>query len=38
MTDIAFSCGFSHLSYFSRTFLTKYGYTPGEYRKRNLDE
>ncbi|MBQ6986175.1 MAG: AraC family transcriptional regulator [Oscillibacter sp.] len=38
VTDIAFSCGFSHLSYFSRTFLTKYGYTPGEYRKRNLDE
>ncbi|MBQ6207984.1 MAG: helix-turn-helix domain-containing protein [Oscillospiraceae bacterium] len=33
VTDIALSCGFRHLSYFSRTFFTSYGCTPGDYRK-----
>lgn len=31
--DIAFSCGFENLSYFSRAFLGKFGVTPSEYRK-----
>lgn len=34
ITEIAFSCGFNHLSYFSKLFQETYGCTPGEYRKR----
>lgn len=33
ITQIAFSCGFNHLSYFSELFLRSFGYTPSEYRK-----
>lgn len=33
ITQIAISCGYSHLSYFSQIFLKKYGCTPNEYRK-----
>lgn len=33
ITEIAFSCGFNHLSYFSKMFQESYGCTPGEYRK-----
>lgn len=35
VTDIALSCGFSHLSYFSRIFLREYGCTPTKYRKQH---
>lgn len=31
---IAYTCGFGNISYFNRTFLTKKGITPKEYRKR----
>lgn len=34
VTEIAFACGFHHLSYFSRLFYQKFGYTPREYRGR----
>lgn len=34
ITEIAFACGFNHLSYFSKMFLETYGCTPGEYRKK----
>lgn len=34
ITEIALSCGFNHLSYFSKMFQESYGCTPGEYRKR----
>ncbi|MBR1391246.1 MAG: AraC family transcriptional regulator [Lachnospiraceae bacterium] len=30
---IAGSCGFNHLSYFSKIFLRNYGCTPTQYRK-----
>ena len=33
VTSIATSCGFNHLSYFSKIFLQKFGCTPKEYRK-----
>ena len=33
ITQIATSCGFNHLSYFSKMFMDKYGCTPSEYRK-----
>ena len=33
VTEIALSCGFNHLSYFSKMFLQVYGCTPKEYRK-----
>ena len=33
MTEIAFCCGFSDASYFSRTFRAACGVTPMEYRK-----
>ena len=33
VTDIALSCGFRHLSYFSRTFFASYGCSPADYRK-----
>lgn len=32
ITDIALSCGFNHLSYFSKIFYDTYGCTPSEYR------
>lgn len=32
ITQIAVSCGFNHLSYFSKLFLRRYGCTPSEYR------
>lgn len=35
ITQIAFSCGFNHLSYFSKIFYNEYGCTPTEYRKKN---
>lgn len=38
VTDIALSCGFNHLSYFSHMFFSKYGHTPGAYRKLNVSE
>lgn len=34
ITQIAFSCGFNHLSYFSKKFAQQYGCTPTDYRKR----
>lgn len=34
ITEIAFACGFNHLSYYSKYFLETYGCTPREYRKR----
>lgn len=34
ITEIAFVCGFNHLSYFSKMFQECYGCTPGEYRRR----
>ena len=34
ITEIAFACGFNHLSYFSKTFYNSYGCTPREYRER----
>lgn len=33
ITEIAFICGFNHLSYFSKMFQETYGCTPGEYRR-----
>ena len=35
ITEICTSCGFNHLSYFSKQFQLKYGCSPREYRKRN---
>ena len=32
ITEIAFSCGFNHLSYFSKLFIRSFGCTPREYR------
>ncbi len=32
ITEIAFSCGFNHLSYFSKLFCESFGCTPREYR------
>ena len=32
ITDIAFSCGFSDLSYFIKTFKKTKGVSPGKYR------
>lgn len=34
ITSIATSCGYNHLSYFSKIFLKKFGCTPMEYRKK----
>lgn len=36
--DIATGCGFNNHSYFSRTFIKKYGVTPNEYRKKLLEK
>lgn len=33
ITDVAFFSGFNSLSYFQRTFIKKYGYTPNTFRK-----
>lgn len=33
ITEIALSCGYNHLSYYSKMFLRKYGCTPNQYRK-----
>lgn len=33
ITKIAISCGYNHLSYFSKNFYKKYGCTPNQYRK-----
>lgn len=33
ITEIALTCGFNHLSYFSKYFYDSFGYTPREYRK-----
>ena len=35
VTDVAHLCGFADLQYFIRCFRTRYGMTPGEYRKRH---
>lgn len=34
ITEVALSCGFNHLNYFSKRFVERFGYTPKEYRKR----
>lgn len=34
--DIAFSCGFSEMSYFTRSFRAQYAVTPTEYRQKKL--
>ena len=36
VSEIALSCGFSNLSYFSRAFYQKYKMTPSEFRKNNM--
>ena len=36
--EIAFSWGFSDLSHFGRRFRAEYGLSPGDYRRRSLDE
>ena len=33
ITDIAFACGYSDVTYFNRVFKKTYGISPGEYRK-----
>ncbi len=35
VSEIAMSCGFSNLSYFSRAFCHKYGVTPSEFRQQH---
>ncbi|NMB32666.1 MAG: helix-turn-helix transcriptional regulator, partial [Clostridium sp.] len=37
VTEVAFACGFNHLSYYSELFKRYYGCTPSEYRKRGYD-
>lgn len=36
ITEIAFSCGFNHLSYFSKLFIKNFGCTPREYRNNKI--
>ena len=36
--DIAFQCGFCHLSQFSSKFKKRYGTTPALWRRRNLSQ
>ena len=36
VSEIALSCGFSNLSYFSRAFYEKFGMTPSDYRRSPL--
>lgn len=38
ITEIAGSCGYNHLSYFSKMFFRTYGCTPNQYRKRHQKE
>lgn len=38
ISDIAFSCGFSEMSYFTRSFRTQYTDSPTEYRKKLMRE
>lgn len=33
ITEIAFACGFAHLSYYTKLFVRSYGCTPSEFRK-----
>ena len=33
ITEIAFACGYSDVTYFNRVFKKTYGISPGEYRK-----
>ena len=35
VTEIGISCGFNHLSYFSKLFREKYGCTPRNYRNKH---
>lgn len=35
ISDIAYDCGFSELSYFSRVFKNSYNYSPSEFRSHN---
>jgi AraC-like DNA-binding protein len=37
VTDVACLCGFTDLQYFIRCFRQRFGFTPGEYRKRSED-
>jgi len=37
VTDVAGLCGFTDLQYFIRCFRQRFGFTPGEYRKRRED-
>ena len=37
ITEIALSCGFNHLSYFSKMFMENFDCTPKEYRKRHCE-
>ena len=36
ITEIAYSCGFREIGYFSRCFKKKYGVSPFQYRKQNM--
>lgn len=36
ITEIAFGCGFNHLSYFSKLFFKNFGCTPREYRSNKM--
>lgn len=36
--DIAYDCGFNNIRSFNRTFLKYTGYSPSDYRERNVDE
>lgn len=36
ITEIAFSCGFNHLSYFSKLFIKNFDCTPREYRNNKI--
>lgn len=37
VTDVASLCGFTDVQYFIRCFRERFGFTPGEYRKRHED-
>lgn len=37
VTDVASLCGFNDVQYFIRCFRQRFGFTPGEYRKRHED-
>lgn len=37
VTDVANLCGFTDVQYFIRVFRQRFGFTPGEYRKRHED-